>query len=90
MPRSSWTMWVKSPSPRNPAMRALAPARFTLAALVAAAPALAHDNHVQITVEGDRRCITSNGLPDHDTGNFPNRGNPHRIAEQDIRLCVPR
>jgi len=45
---------------------------------------------VQITVEGDRRCITSNGLPDHDTGNFPNRGNPHRIAEQDIRLCVPR
>jgi len=70
-------------------MRALAPACFTLAALVAAAPALAHDNHVQITVEGDRRCITSNGLPDHDTGNFPNRGNPHRIAEQDIRLCVP-
>lgn len=89
MPRSSWTMWVKLPSRHNHAMRIPAAACITLAALLAAAAAHAHDNHVQVTVEGDQRCITSNGLPDHDTGSFPNRGNPHRIQEQNIRLCVP-
>lgn len=57
--------------------------------LLAATGAKAHDNEVTVTIEGDRRCITSNGLPDHDTGQFPNRGNPHRISEQNVRLCVP-
>lgn len=65
----------------------------TLAALVlvltATGGASALDNAVTVTVEGDRRCIASNGLPDHDTGQFPNRGNPHRISEQNVRLCVP-
>jgi hypothetical protein len=52
------------------------------------APALAHDNEVEISVRGGLRCITSNGLPNHDTGRFPNSGNPNSISEQDVRLCV--
>ena len=43
---------------------------------------------VSASVSGDQRCITSNGLPDHKTGNFPTRGNPNRISEQNIRFCV--
>lgn len=53
-------------------------------------PGMAHNNQVQITEQGGQRCIVSNGLPDHSTGSFPNRGNPHRISEQNIRLCVPK
>jgi hypothetical protein len=43
-------MWVKSPSRRNPALRALAQVFVTLSAM---ASAQAHDNHVQVIVKGD-------------------------------------
>lgn len=36
-----------------------------------------------VTVEGDTRTIVSNALPDHETGEFPNSGNPNTISEQD-------
>ena len=48
----------------------------------------ADQNHVSIDIVGDKRCITSNGLPDHSTGKFPNSGNPNRISSQSIKLCV--
>jgi len=51
--------------------------------------AFAHQHEVQITNTGDRICIRSNGLPDHATGTFPNSGNPHRLREQNTRVCVP-
>ena len=34
-------------------------------------------------------CMVSNGLPDHATGKFPNKGNPHSIRAQAIEVCVP-
>lgn len=43
---------------------------------------------VKVENRGDQRCITSNGLPDHATGTFPNSGNPNRISEQQIQFCV--
>lgn len=43
---------------------------------------------VSVSVSGDQRCIISDGLPDHSTGTFPNRGNPNRISSQNIRFCV--
>ena len=46
-------------------------------------------NEVSITIEGDRRVIVSNGLPDHPTGRFPNRDNPNAIRAQRLRLSVP-
>lgn len=44
---------------------------------------------VEITIDGDQRRIRSNGLPDHPTGRFPNRGNPHRISPQTNDYRVP-
>jgi hypothetical protein len=37
---------------------------------------------VSITEWGGKRLIKSNGIPDHETGQFPNRGNPNAIAAQ--------
>ncbi|MGB1288451.1 MAG: YHYH protein, partial [Aggregatilineales bacterium] len=44
---------------------------------------------VRIYVEGDTRYFESNVLPDHETGNFPNSGNPHSISEQNLQLQSP-
>ncbi|MEM1331941.1 MAG: YHYH protein [Actinomycetota bacterium] len=38
---------------------------------------------VTVTVEDGVRLIESNTLPDHETGEFPNSGNPNAISEQD-------
>lgn len=60
---------------------------FAIAVLVSgAAPAL--DNEVEMIVDHERRCFVSNGLPDHDTGAFPNARNPNAIKPQNIRKCV--
>jgi hypothetical protein len=45
-------------------------------------------NQVSITIQGDQRVIRSNGIPDHETGQFPNRGNPNRIAPQQYTFRV--
>jgi hypothetical protein len=46
-------------------------------------------SEVHITVEGDRRIITANGLPDHATARFPNEDNPNAIRPQDHRYSLP-
>jgi hypothetical protein len=43
----------------------------------------------KIEVEGDKRVIKSNGIPDHEVGRFPNRGNPNGIQAQKYRYEVP-
>jgi hypothetical protein len=48
----------------------------------------AHDNKVSISVKSGKRCVVSNGLPNHNTGKFPNGGNPHTISKQNVNLCV--
>ncbi|MGY9001161.1 MAG: YHYH protein, partial [Rhodospirillales bacterium] len=48
----------------------------------------ANNNKIDISVEGGQRCFTTNGIPDHPTGNFPNRGNPHKITEQEVYVCI--
>jgi YHYH protein len=52
-------------------------------------PDASKTNRVSITIEGDRRVIRANGLPDHETGRFPNRGNPNTIAAQNYVFRVP-
>lgn len=44
--------------------------------------------NASITKSGDRICITSNGLPGHSTGKFPNSGNPHSMRQQRAKYCV--
>jgi hypothetical protein len=46
-------------------------------------------NQVTISIEDDLRVFRSNGLPDHETGAFPNSGNPHSITEQSHVYKVP-
>ena len=51
--------------------------------------AAAAGNEVEITVDGLYRYIRSNGIPNHVTGQFPNRNNPHAIAAQNHVYRVP-
>lgn len=51
--------------------------------------ATAHDNVSNVTRQGEMTCITSNGAPNHDMGQFPNRANPNAFREQTIRFCFP-
>ena len=46
-------------------------------------------NEVKITLEGDKRVIRSNGIPDHLTGQFPGSGNPNTISPQRYEFRVP-
>ncbi|MEO1589679.1 MAG: YHYH protein [Cyanobacteria bacterium J06632_22] len=39
-------------------------------------------NQVQVEIRDGYRYITSNGIPNHTTGTFPNPGNPNQISEQ--------
>ncbi|MCB9811332.1 YHYH protein [Candidatus Nomurabacteria bacterium] len=43
-----------------------------------------------ISTDGSYRYITSDGLPEHETGKFPNPGNPNTISEQnhDYRVSM--
>jgi hypothetical protein len=46
-------------------------------------------SRVAIRTVGDKRIIEANGIPDHKTGEFPNRGNPNSISEQKYRFEMP-
>lgn len=52
-------------------------------------PVLAADNVVKISDDGQYRYIKSNGIPDHATGQFPNRNNPNAISVQSHNYRVP-
>ena len=42
-----------------------------------------------VTIEGDERVMVTNALPNHDTGEFPNEGNPNTISAQNITYRFP-
>lgn len=44
---------------------------------------------VSMMVSGSKVVLTSNGIPNHETGAFPNAGNPNSISEQDHRFEIP-
>lgn len=46
-------------------------------------------NEVSIRIEGARRIVESNGIPDHPVGRFPNGGNPNQIRAQSYRFAMP-
>ena len=52
-------------------------------------PSGALKNEVSITVEGGYRVIRANGIPDHEPGQFPNRGNPNRLGAQNHTFRMP-
>lgn len=44
---------------------------------------------VRIVVRDGYRIVTANGIPDHVTGRFPNRGNPNVVSEQAYTFRIP-
>jgi hypothetical protein len=52
-------------------------------------PADLGGSQVTISDDGRTRSIRGNGIPDHDVGPFPNRGNPHEIEAQRVDYQVP-
>ena len=46
-------------------------------------------SQVRITETPTHRIVESNGIPDHDTGRFPNRKNPNAITVQNYRFEMP-
>lgn len=46
-------------------------------------------NEVTFTTDASTRNVTSNAIPDHLVGQFPNAGNPNTISEQSITHEVP-
>ena len=49
----------------------------------------AQQNFNNIEVRGPQTCISSNGVPDHKIGKFPNRANPNKFKEQKLTFCFP-
>lgn len=47
------------------------------------------DSRVSIREQDGFRVITSNDMPGHRVGRFPNRGNPHALAEQQWSFRLP-
>ena len=56
---------------------------------VASTQSAGYKSEVSITVQGDKRVITSNGIPDHSVGRFPNPGNPNQISPQKYSWSIP-
>jgi hypothetical protein len=42
-----------------------------------------------VTIAGDKRIMTTNALPNHKTGTFPNPGNPNTISAQNVKYALP-
>ncbi len=49
----------------------------------------ANGNQVSITTQGDYRIVTSNGIPNHTIGAFPNAHNPNSVAPQQHYFRIP-
>jgi len=44
---------------------------------------------ISVSVKGAVRIIRANGVPNHLTGTFPNKGNPHKIIRQKYTFRIP-
>jgi hypothetical protein len=42
-----------------------------------------------VTISDNKRLMSTNGLPNHTTGTFPNAGNPNTISAQNLKYSFP-
>ncbi|WP_422107997.1 YHYH protein [Winogradskyella sp.] len=49
----------------------------------------AYGTKTTVTIKGNQRIMTTNSLPDHQTGEFPNQGNPNSISSQRKTYVFP-
>ncbi len=65
-------------------------AALLILGMIPVASISAEDNpQVDISSDGEYRWIKSNGVPDHEHGIFPNRGNPNAMSAQKYSFRVP-
>lgn len=62
---------------------------LSLCAMVMSVYASAQSNRVTMTTDQQYRYITSNGIPNHRIGKFPNANNPNSIQVQNHSFKVP-
>ena len=67
-----------------------AAALLAVSAAPATKPAHPFRDNVKVEVTDDLFIVRSNGIPDHTTGEFPNRNNPNRILPQNYTFKIPR
>ncbi|MEM8889087.1 MAG: YHYH protein [Bacteroidota bacterium] len=48
-----------------------------------------YGTETRVVVAEGKRIMKTNALPNHSTGNFPNRGNPNRISAQRLSYTFP-
>jgi hypothetical protein len=53
-------------------------------------PAHPFRKNVKVEVTDELLIVKSDGIPDHDTGPFPNRNNPNTIQKQNYTFKIPR
>src|SRR5262245_3914932 len=71
------------------ALGASAQKRRSVGVSPAVSNGLAWPNSVTITTDATYRYVTSNGIPDHTAGAFPNAHNPNTIAPQNYSFRLP-
>jgi hypothetical protein len=48
-----------------------------------------YGTNTEVKIKGDKRIMTTNSLPNHETGKFPNQGNPNTISKQERTYEFP-
>ena len=57
--------------------------------LIFSLTASAQENLNEAEIIGKMTCISSNGVPNHEIGKFPNRANPNEFRKQKLAFCFP-
>lgn len=82
------TLAMAQPPGGNRGMRKHTATKSQPLQLVPATEEPTGSRHSEQTMEG-KRVLEGNGIPEHRVGPFPNRGNPHAIAQQRYLFRVP-
>ncbi len=48
-----------------------------------------YGTQTDVIISWDQRRISTNALPNHETWDFPNSGNPHTISSQEVSYSIP-
>ena len=79
-----WFVWAQAPPLRRLFVIGTRPLQ-----LVPASEKPPAKSQSKIDEEHGHRHVAANGIPDHNVGRFPNRGNPNAIREQRYRFNLP-
>ena len=89
VPSGQYACVPNHPPPHEREMRVHTQSQVSSTTILVAAtesPVVAQE--ATISIRGTSRILQSNGIPGHDTGKFPNTGNPNRILAQTHRYAV--